>query len=91
MKRLFFLLGVLVGAAIVASRLKKWLFPYESLGEPARAVEPELVYTTASGQKYHRKDCLYLQGTMSPVPLEEALVTHEPCTVCNPPRLTVHA
>lgn len=44
------------------------------------------VYITATGTKYHRDGCRYLQKSKIPIALEEAKAQgYEPCGVCNPP------
>lgn len=48
--------------------------------------EAGIVYVTASGKKYHRKDCQYLTATAKAIALAEARKTHEPCSRCKPPK-----
>lgn len=44
------------------------------------------VYITKTGSKYHRAGCSYLKKSATPIPLSQARLKYEPCSVCNPPR-----
>ena len=43
------------------------------------------VFVTNTGTKYHREGCRYLDKSMTPIPLKDAIGKYEPCKVCNPP------
>lgn len=45
-----------------------------------------IVYVGASGKKYHMAGCKALHSTKTPMTLEEARKSHEPCKQCNPPK-----
>ena len=45
----------------------------------------EVVYVTVKGTKYHTENCR-LVVTQTPIKLEEAKQSYEPCKVCKPPR-----
>jgi len=46
------------------------------------------VYVTASGGKYHLEGCRYLNGSKSPLRLQDAIrASYAPCVVCEPPTL----
>jgi hypothetical protein len=44
------------------------------------------VYTTRTGDHYHRSGCASLRKSKYATTLEEARVYHRPCHRCNPPR-----
>lgn len=47
--------------------------------------ESEMVYVTASGTKYHRKNCIYVYNKeCSALTAEQAKKNYTPCKVCNP-------
>lgn len=47
------------------------------------------VYITRTGHKYHRAGCRYLSKSCIPLMLVQAdRMGYEPCSVCNPPRLS---
>lgn len=48
--------------------------------------EADAVFITASGMKYHREGCRFLNKTKLPIPLEDARKKYQPCSVCNPPK-----
>lgn len=49
------------------------------------AVPDNAVYVTQSGNRYHRENCMYVEGrSCSALTLEEAKKEYEPCKVCNP-------
>lgn len=50
-------------------------FPHTSNG---------LVFVTATGKKYHRRDCRLLRGDARAISLSEAKASYEPCAVCKP-------
>lgn len=56
--------------------------------QPAAQVarDKTIVYVGASGKKYHLADCKALRSTKTPMTLDEARKTHEPCKQCNPPK-----
>lgn len=45
----------------------------------------ETVYITKSGTKYHSDGCRYLSKSKVPISLKEAVLSYDPCGVCNPP------
>lgn len=46
---------------------------------------PTIVYITATGKKYHRKNCQYLKYTKCRTILEDAQSSgYTSCSVCNP-------
>ncbi len=45
----------------------------------------EVVYVTGKGAKYHTENCR-LVVAQTPIKLEEAKQSYEPCRVCKPPR-----
>ena len=49
--------------------------------------EPSVtVYVTATGSKYHRRDCRYVEESHIPLALADAKARHYvPCSVCAPP------
>lgn len=48
-----------------------------------------IVYITKTGSKYHTSGCKSLRSSKIEVTLEQALAEgFEPCSLCNPPRLT---
>jgi hypothetical protein len=54
--------------------------------EPAEEDEDEItVYVTRTGAKYHRGSCRYLSRSKIPMPLAEARLGYDPCSVCDPP------
>lgn len=52
---------------------------------PAPATRADIVYVTKTGKKYHLAGCQHLRKSASPLPLEKARQTHEPCSRCKPP------
>lgn len=52
----------------------------------ASGEDTNIVYVTAHGKKYHRKDCQYLTDTAKAISLAEARKTLEPCSRCKPPK-----
>lgn len=44
-----------------------------------------IVYITDTGSKYHRSGCKYLSESKIPISLSEAVIHHNPCSVCDPP------
>jgi micrococcal nuclease len=55
-----------------------------SSAEPP-ATRADIVYVTKTGKKYHLAGCQHLRKSASPLPLEKARQTHEPCSRCKPP------
>jgi hypothetical protein len=54
--------------------------------EPAEEDEDEVtVYVTRTGAKYHRGSCRYLSRSKIPMPLGDARLSYDPCSVCDPP------
>lgn len=44
------------------------------------------VYTTKTGEKYHKENCQYLKYSKKEITLEKALeLNYSPCSVCKPP------
>lgn len=51
------------------------------------AGDDELVYVTAHGRKYHRKDCQYVRNGGTALTLQEARARgYSPCAKCRPPQ-----
>lgn len=52
-------------------------------------IETVYVYTCRAnglaGQQYHRRDCRYLYGIVTPMKLRDAGKSHAPCSACRPP------
>ncbi|GMO39244.1 MAG: hypothetical protein Ta2B_18910 [Termitinemataceae bacterium] len=47
-----------------------------------------IVYLSASGAKYHLRDCSTLKKTKNPIKISEAIgLGKTPCSVCNPPQM----
>lgn len=44
-----------------------------------------IVYITKTGRKYHQDGCEHLSKSKIPIPLDEALLSYDPCLVCEPP------
>ena len=43
------------------------------------------VYVTPSGNKYHTKDCRYIdEKTAVEIPIEKASESYAPCSICKP-------
>lgn len=53
---------------------------------PSAPAEPVIVYISPSGKKYHRAECRSLRGSKTPILLDEARKSHEPCKQCDPPK-----
>ena len=49
------------------------------------------VCVTATGTRYHADGCRYLRESKIPMDLETARKTYKPCSVCNPPILSIYA
>lgn len=48
------------------------------------------VYVTKTGTKYHASGCSSLSKSKTPLSLADAVSSgYEPCSLCNPPRITV--
>ncbi|MDR2738245.1 MAG: thermonuclease family protein [Treponema sp.] len=48
-----------------------------------------MVYVTNTGRRYHRENCSSLRRSRIPISLGEAAQSgYEPCSICNPPRLS---
>lgn len=43
------------------------------------------VYVTSTGEKYHRAGCRHLIKSCIEMPLSEAKLKYQPCSVCKPP------
>jgi endonuclease YncB( thermonuclease family) len=50
------------------------------------AADKTIVYVGASGKKYHLANCKALHSTRTPMKLEDARRSYEPCKQCNPPK-----
>ncbi len=49
-------------------------------------ISAQTVYTTKTGEKYHKSNCQYLKYSKKEITLEKALELHySPCSVCKPP------
>ena len=48
--------------------------------------QPEAVYVTRTGKKYHRESCSSLRRSKIQISLEDAKQGYGPCGRCNPPR-----
>ncbi len=49
----------------------------------------QTVYTTKTGEKYHKSNCRYLKYSKKELPLERALAYgYLACSVCKPPKKT---
>lgn len=44
------------------------------------------IFVTATGAKYHREGCRFLNKSKIPISLEDAKKKYAPCSVCNPPK-----
>ena len=44
------------------------------------------VYTTRTGERYHRGGCQYLSRSKIPMSLSTAKARYRPCSRCGPPR-----
>jgi endonuclease YncB( thermonuclease family) len=55
-------------------------------GKTDQPDDPDTVYVTASGKKYHRANCKYVAKSKIAISLKEAQARYEPCTVCKPPK-----
>ena len=49
-------------------------------------LQPETVYVTRTGKRYHRENCSSLRRSKIPISLEDATQRYGPCGRCNPPR-----
>lgn len=52
---------------------------------PTETTEDTLVFITASGEKYHLATCRFATNARA-LPLSAARKSHEPCSVCKPPK-----
>ena len=59
---------------------------YNNVESYSEDLTSEYVYITATGKKYHRSNCRYVQNksNISFLNKKEADKTHSPCSVCNP-------
>lgn len=55
-------------------------------GGPEIGTPDTVVYVTKGGEKYHRRECRLKQGSHG-IPLGEAVLKYQPCSVCKPPIL----
>ena len=51
----------------------------------SQAAQNEIVYVTNTGRAYHRENCPSLRSSKIPVPLPDAALGYNACTICNPP------
>lgn len=56
----------------------------EAVRASSAAGDEMIVYVSPSGKKYHRAECKSLRGTKTPMTLEEARKSREPCKQCKP-------
>jgi len=47
--------------------------------------DPNTVFITNTGTKYHRAGCKYLEKSSNPIALKDAVGKYEPCKVRMPP------
>ena len=51
---------------------------------PPAGIEPDRVYVTAHGTRYHRENCPHLTDSARPTTREQVRETHKPCRTCKP-------
>lgn len=85
----FILLAVTVLSAslIISSYNRAATFPASTapeVTEPPKIIT-DTVYVTPSGNKFHRRNCVYMKGKeLIALPRTEAEKNYAPCKVCNP-------
>ena len=68
------------------------LFLFIILMAFATQVTAQKVYTTKTGEKYHKSSCKYLKYSMKEYTLEEAIeLGYEACSVCKPNKVNTVA
>lgn len=61
--------------------------PAPAVSPGAAAKQPQIVWVSRSGNKYHRQGCGKLDRGPSPMPVDKAKEAgYSPCLMCNPPQ-----
>ena len=71
-----------VGLWADAKPIPPWEF---RRGKADPDADPDSVFVTASGKKYHRDGCKFIAKSKIPIALKDAQAKYEPCSVCKPP------
>jgi endonuclease YncB( thermonuclease family) len=66
-----------------ARPIPPWDYRKGNTGEPD---DPNTVFITALGKKYHRASCKFVAKSKTAISLKDAKARYEPCSVCKPPK-----